>query len=277
MTYPRAVAITGAARGIGLATAHAFAAEGWTVAIGDLDADLARAAAEEVAAAGVPTVGLPLDVTDDASFRAFLEGSADALGPLGVLVNNAGIMPTGELDSEAEEITQRIVDINLKAVIRGTRLGLALLPADGTIVSLASQIAILPAPALATYGATKTGVLAFNAAMRRERAGRGPHLMTVLPGVVRTELSAGAHFPRLVEPLVAVDPEDVAAAIVRGVRRRKHVVHVPLPVGIGNTLMFALPYALRRPIEKAVGIDRAFVAADRASREKYHERLRRQL
>src|SRR4051794_26046485 len=85
----RVVAITGAARGIGRATATALAVEGAKVAIGDLDQEAARAAARDI---GGHTLSLGVDVTDPASFEAFLDRAENQLGPLEVLINNAGIM-----------------------------------------------------------------------------------------------------------------------------------------------------------------------------------------
>src|SRR5271154_5904790 len=88
----QAAAITGAARGIGRVTAEAFVRQGMRVAIGDVDAEAARQTAREL---GPSTVALALDVTDHASFSAFLEAAEEEIGPLDVLVNNAGIMPIG--------------------------------------------------------------------------------------------------------------------------------------------------------------------------------------
>src|SRR5580700_1295006 len=91
------VAITGGARGIGRATAAALITQGAKVAIGDIEAPLAERTAEEL---GGGTVGLPLDVTDRASFDAFLTEVESRLGPLDVLINNAGIMPIGPFVDE---------------------------------------------------------------------------------------------------------------------------------------------------------------------------------
>src|SRR5881227_921322 len=88
----KVVAITGGARGIGRATAAALVAQGARVAIGDIDAPFAERTAQELRGG---TIGLPLDVTDRASFAGFLDRTEAALGPLDVLVNNAGIMPIG--------------------------------------------------------------------------------------------------------------------------------------------------------------------------------------
>src|SRR3954447_3038325 len=90
----RVVAITGAARGLGLATAKALAERGGRVAIGDLDGDLARVEAAALPGPG-PHAGYALDVTDPASFEAFLDATTDELGPVDVIINNAGIMPVG--------------------------------------------------------------------------------------------------------------------------------------------------------------------------------------
>jgi NAD(P)-dependent dehydrogenase (short-subunit alcohol dehydrogenase family) len=90
----RIVAITGGARGIGKATAAALIAEGARVAIGDIRAPLAERTAHEL---GAGTIGLPLDVTDRSSFAAFLDEVENQLGPLEVLINNAGIIRSAHL------------------------------------------------------------------------------------------------------------------------------------------------------------------------------------
>src|SRR4051794_17661596 len=94
----RVVAITGAARGLGLATAKELAARGARVAIGDLDGDLAGVEAAALPGPG-PHAGYALDVTDPVSFEAFFDEAA-ALGPLDVIVNNAGIMPVAAFAQE---------------------------------------------------------------------------------------------------------------------------------------------------------------------------------
>src|SRR3954467_13050037 len=95
----KVVAITGGARGIGKATAKALAREGANVAIGDLDADLARATASELREGAV---GRGLHATGRASFEHFLDQVSERLGPLDVLINNAGIMPIGPFAEEGD-------------------------------------------------------------------------------------------------------------------------------------------------------------------------------
>jgi len=117
----RVIAITGGARGIGRATAAAMIARGARVAIGDLDAELAARTAAEL---GGETLALALDVTSGASFQAFLDEVEMALGPLDVLVNNAGIMPVGRFLDEDEAVTRAEIEINVHGVIRGSKLAL---------------------------------------------------------------------------------------------------------------------------------------------------------
>src|SRR5664279_279069 len=95
----RVVAVTGAAHGIGAAIARTLAARGACVALGDIDADAAGATAAEI---GHGAIGCALDVTDAASFRAFLDEATASLGPIGVLVNNAGVTWVGRFEEEPE-------------------------------------------------------------------------------------------------------------------------------------------------------------------------------
>ena len=115
----KVVVITGGARGIGRATAAALIAQGARVAIGDIDAPLAQQTASEL---GSGTLGLLLDVTDRAGFDAFLTEVETRIGPIDVLINNAGIMPIGPFVDETDATARRMVDINLHGVIHGSKL-----------------------------------------------------------------------------------------------------------------------------------------------------------
>lgn len=114
----RVVAITGAARGIGRATARALVAKGARVSIGDVDVALARRTAEEL---GAGVVALPLDVTDRASVDEFVAQTEERLGPIDVFINNAGIMPTTWFLEEDEASIQRQFAINVLGPINGMR------------------------------------------------------------------------------------------------------------------------------------------------------------
>src|SRR5215210_3735383 len=150
----RVVAITGGARGLGLAMAEAISARGGRVAIGDLDADLA---ASEAARLPHDAVGLPLDVTDRESFARFLEDVEVRLGPLDVLVNNAGIMVVEPFLAEPDALTRRQFDINVHGVIIGMRIAVPRLlrRRSGHVVNVASAAGKVPVAGEAVYVATK--------------------------------------------------------------------------------------------------------------------------
>src|SRR5918998_3338674 len=190
MELPGGVAaVTGGARGIGRATARALHRAGMRVAIGDLDAGLAREAAAEL---GDGAVGLELDVTDRASFAAFLDEAEARLGPLDVLVNNAGIMVLGRFADEDDESTRRMVDINVHGVLLGMKLALPRMMARdrGHIVNMASQAGAYGAPGGATDSATKHAVVGATEAVRGELRHEGSRvrLSYVLPYIADTEL-----------------------------------------------------------------------------------------
>src|SRR3954447_20989908 len=157
----RTVAITGGARGLGRATAKTLAAHGARVAIGDLDGDLARVEAAALPGPG-PHGGYAPDVPDPESFETFLNTAAE-LGPLDVLINNAGIMPVRAFAQEDPLVTRRQIEINLMGVTTGTRLALErMLPRkSGHIVNVASAAGRVAVPGEAVYTATKHAVVGF--------------------------------------------------------------------------------------------------------------------
>ncbi len=130
--------ITGGGRGIGRATAEALVREGVRVAIGDVDTASAEQTAAEL---GDAVIGLHLDVTDLPGFTAFLDEVEQRLGPVDVLINNAGIMPITPLEQETEASINRQLEINLRAVIHGTQEAMRRMKPrqTGHIVNIASQ------------------------------------------------------------------------------------------------------------------------------------------
>jgi len=148
-------AITGAARGIGRATAQAFLREGMKVAIGDLDFATAQQTAKEL---GHGTVAFQLDVTQRASVKDFLDGAEAQLGPIDVLVNNAGIMQVGHtIWDEDDATTQRMIDINVNGVMFGVKeIVPRMLPRGrGHVVNIASTAGKGGFPGGGTYCGTK--------------------------------------------------------------------------------------------------------------------------
>lgn len=261
-----AVAITGAARGIGYATARAFVGQGAKVFIGDLEADLARDAAKELGCSGSG-----LDVRSRESFAKFLAG-IDA--PLQVLVNNAGIMPAGRFAEESDSVTDAIVDINLNGVLYGTKLVLPgmLQRGSGHIVNVASYLGVVPAAGLATYCATKHAVVGFSEALRDEVDGTGVTVTTVLPSAVRTDLVSGV---KLGGMLPTVDPEDIAEAIVATCRTRTAIVAVPGWMRSYEAAAALLPDKVLGAIRGRLTRQRVLRTLDTGARAAYDARIRR--
>jgi NADP-dependent 3-hydroxy acid dehydrogenase YdfG len=264
----RVVAITGAARGIGRATAAALVREGAIVAIGDLDADLARRTAEEL---GPQAAAFALDVTDRASFDAFLDAVEGELGPVDVLVNNAGIMPLGAFVAEDDATARRMVDVNVHGVLHGMKAALPRLLArgDGHLVNIASAAGKGPYPGGATYCGTKHFVVGMSDAARGELRGTGVEVSVVMPVVVETELASGVGTPR---GIPRIKPDDVAAAIVEVLKRPRFDVYVPRWIGPPIALSAALPRWLRELSMRAIGADRVLWRIDDVERRPYEVR-----
>jgi NADP-dependent 3-hydroxy acid dehydrogenase YdfG len=266
-------AITGAARGIGRATAQALLARGMKVAIGDVDIDAARKTADEL---GPSAVALPLDVTDRESFSAFLDEAERQLGPLDVLVNNAGIMQIGRFLDEDDLTAQRMIDINLHGVILGMKLALArMIPRDrGHVVNIASQAGKFGAPGGATYSATKHAVVGLTEAVRGELRLMDAHidLSYVMPYVVNTELGSGLGEAR---GLSNLEPSDVAEAIVEALQFGLVEVWVPKSAKRTNVLGVVLPRRLSEGMARAMKADRVLADADTLTRRNYELRAAR--
>jgi NADP-dependent 3-hydroxy acid dehydrogenase YdfG len=266
-------AITGGARGIGRATAEAFLGHGMKVAIGDVDIHAARQTAQEL---GASAVALPLDVTDRDSFAAFLDGAERELGPLDVLVNNAGIMQIGRFIDEDDLTARRMVDINIHGVILGMKLALErMIPRDrGHIVNISSQAGKFGAPGGATYSATKHAVVGLSEAVRGELRLMGAHLdiSYVMPFVVNTELGSGLGEARGMHNL---EPTDVAAAIVEALQLGTVDVWVPKSAKRTNVLGTVLPRSLSEGMARAMKADRVLASADVHTRRDYELRASR--
>jgi NADP-dependent 3-hydroxy acid dehydrogenase YdfG len=266
-------AITGAGRGIGLATAKALVAQGVRVAIGDVDVQAAREAAAQL---GPSAVALALDVTDRSSFEAFLDGAEEQLGPLDVLVNNAGIMPVGRFVDEDDDTTKRMVDINLHGVLLGTKLALRrMVPRDrGHIVNIASQAGKFGAPGGATYSATKHAVVGLSEAVRGELRLMGANIGVsyVMPFVVHTELGSGLGHARGLREL---EPSDVADAIVEALQTGRVEVWVPKSTKRTFAVSQLLPRPLREGLGRAMKADRVLAGADPSVRRSYELRAAR--
>ena len=267
----KTVLVTGGARGIGRATAEAFVARGARLVIGDIDEELAREVSGEL---GGRALGLPLDVTSPTSFATCWGEALAAFGRVDVLVNNAGIMPTGSFVDESETSTDRQIAINLKGVINGCRLaGRHMGVGGGAVVNIASLAGATGFPGVATYSATKFAVVGLSQALRAEFEPLGISLHVVMPGVVRTELSAGMQLPAALRGFVTVEPGDVARAVVRSVETGRFDSKVPRRLGVLLRSSSFVPDRARRGLERRTGYDDVLTGADPDARRAYEERI----
>jgi short-subunit dehydrogenase len=266
-------AVTGGARGIGRATAQALMRQGMRVAIGDVDLEAAQRTASEL---GPTAVALPLDVTERASFASFLDEAERQLGPLDVLINNAGIMQVGRFIDEDDLTARRMIDINLHGVILGTKLALErMIPRGrGHIVNVASQAGKFGTPGGATYSATKHAVVGLTEAVRGEMRlmGADVQLSYVMPYVVKTELGSGLGQAR---GLAELEPGDVADAIVEALQLGTVEVWVPKRSRRTNQLVTILPRRLSEAMGRAMKADRVLADADAGLRRGYDLRAAR--
>ncbi len=263
------VVVTGGARGIGRATVERFARRGARVAVGDLDADLA---AEVAAPYGDRAAAAHLDVTDTGSWARFLDEVAP-LGPVDVLVNNAGIMPLGSVLEESAELARAILDVNVHGVINGTK---ALAPGmvargRGHVVNVASAVGRVAVPHGATYSASKFAVVGFTEAVRHELAPHGVTVSMVLPTVVRTELAAGVPAARGIKPVSA---EEVAEVVEHAVLTGKAELWVPRWTQGLSKPTLALPRVVQDAMSRATRAGDVLAAADPAARAAYEARAR---
>lgn len=243
----RVVAITGGARGIGLETAKALAAKGATIVTGDLDADLASREAQALGGRG-----FELDVTDEDSFASFL----DRAGRIDVLINNAGVMPTGPFLDQSPALIEQMFAVNVYGVARGVRLALPSMLArgEGQIVNIASVAGRTVAAGMSNYCATKHAVVGLTRTLVREHHGSGVRFTLVMPTFTRTRMTAGASSNRI----PVAEPTDVAAGIARAVVRPRDELIVPRSAAALIHVADLLPRKVGDTVSRALGADEMF-------------------
>jgi short-subunit dehydrogenase len=269
----KTVVITGAARGIGRATAKALLARGARVVIGDRDVDVLEKTVTDLSAQGSVS-GHPLDVTDRESFAAFLDKArTDGSGHIDVLINNAGVMPVGPFLEQSQQAIRSAIEVNFYGVLNGCQLVLSEMieRRSGHIINIASLAGMVAVPGQVVYAGTKFAVVGLSTALADEVAAHGVDVTVLMPPFVNTELISGTKTSAASKP---VEPEDIAAAIVKVLDKPKTHVSVPVPMRFVAALASMLGPRGRRALGRRLGIDRIFLDFDATARKAYEERAR---
>jgi NAD(P)-dependent dehydrogenase (short-subunit alcohol dehydrogenase family) len=235
---PRVAIVTGASAGIGRAIAVALGSLGWSVALGARRAEQLAETAELVIAAGGQTFAHPLDVCRPESIDAFIEATTANLGPIDVLVNNAGVAAPGWLHEMSDEQHEQILTTNLLGPILLTKRVVSALRASGApgdIVFISSDATVHPRPFLGTYGVSKAGLEAYATALALECEDFPIRASVVRVGPTLTGFAEGwdtsmfteifPHWQRfgIQRHFNTMQPEDVARAVVSVVTAPAHM------------------------------------------------------
>jgi len=202
--------ITGAAQGIGLATARRFATEGATLVLCDRNPDTLDPVAAELRASGAQVLAQALDVTDRAAFTALVDAAIARFGQIDTLVNNAGITRDARLVNMTDEQFDAVIDVNLRAVFRCTQIVARHMVehGSGVILSASSVVGLYGNFGQTNYAATKAAVIAMTKTWARELGPKGVRANAVAPGFIQT-------------PMLATIPEKVMQQMTERVPLRR--------------------------------------------------------
>ncbi|MBV9469161.1 MAG: glucose 1-dehydrogenase [Abitibacteriaceae bacterium] len=214
----KVVIVTGAASGIGLATAKRFGSEGAHVVIADLNPAKAEAAAQEVKAAGAPDAwGSACDVSKEDQVIATVAGAMQKFGRLDVVVNNAGLMVFKPITDQTADDWNRILSVDLLGAFFFTKQAFLNMKPGGAIVNISSIHAEETSPLVASYAAAKAALVSLTRSSALEGKPKGLRINVILPGAIDTPmLWDNPNIKSGVEKINPADvgkPEDIAAAI----------------------------------------------------------------
>ncbi|MEZ0355013.1 SDR family oxidoreductase [Mycobacterium sp. SA01] len=236
------VFITGAAAGIGRATALTFARNGYRVGAYDIDLDGLAGLREEIVALGGDVKIGELDVTNADQWSARLREFTGSTGKLDVLVNNAGVLTTGPFADVPLGVHRQMVDINFTGALTGLHAAFPYLrdTPGAQVVNMCSASALYGQPELATYSATKFALRALTEALELEWRRYGIRVLAMWPLFVKTAMTDGVETGSTKSLGVNLKPDDVAAAVYSATHRRGRLAKVHYPVGRQTTVLAAL-------------------------------------
>lgn len=223
----KVVLITGAAAGIGRATAHAFARQQAHLLLIDRDEEALSHVYTDVQQYGTRILAMAADLTDDTAPDRITAYALEQFGRIDVLVNNAGLVVSGDMRLHDRATIERLFAVNVIALIRLTQAVVPTLKRQrsGHIVNIASTAATMPSPGFVVYGATKGAVTSFSHALRRELAPDGVRVSYIAPGFINTQMIAhmsedGMKAAGMVNALTGVgvsQPQAVAEGVLQAV------------------------------------------------------------
>jgi short-subunit dehydrogenase len=231
--------VTGASSGIGEATARALARAGYAVGLVARRTELLERLASELRAAGGVALPLPADLRDDAQIVASVGAAEAQLGPIALLLNNAGVGRRHRAWRPGDDVIEDVLGTNLLSPIRVTR---AVAPGmverrRGHIISVGSMAAYLATPGSSLYSASKAGLRSWSRALGRELRGSGVYVSLISPGYIRTPMTEGVKLPM-------APPELIANTVLSLVRRPRPEVIVPRVYAVGAWLEWYVPWLL---------------------------------
>lgn len=241
--------VTGAAAGMGLATAKAFAEAGASVTLADVNADAVRLAAEQLVAAGHKAIGVRCNVVDEKDVAAMVERTVSAFGRLDAAYNNAGVQsPAVETADGTIEEFERVNGINLRGVWSCMKYELLQMrkQGSGAIVNCSSIGGLIGLPVRAIYHGSKHGVIGLTRSAAIEYAARGIRINAVCPGTIETPM---------VKEMLAKEPE-----AMREILRDQPIGRLGRPEEIADAVLWLCSPASSFVIGHALVVDGGFTA-----------------
>ena len=258
----KVVVITGAARGMGKVYASSFAREGSRVVATDVDEKELNKTIKELKGMGFDVFSHVLDISDNDACVALVEKVESEVGPIGVLVNNAGIAMNEEVMETSESSFRRITEVNylghvwmMHAAIPGM-----LERGSGHVVNVCSILGKVSVPKLGAYSATKHAMVSITDTIRQELHGSGVHFTIVNPGYVATGMFEGAKIPIVTR---WQDPQKIVNAVVDAVKKNKVEIFVPNFMNRMTTLVRGLHTKLIDIAFKILGASKSFDTMDK--------------